>query len=52
VVPKSSEPLKVSASQQKHRLREAQELFARLQYLLFEVENPGTEMINDALKKS
>ena len=42
----------VSPNQEKYRLREAQELLERLQYLFFEVENPGSDIIKNALQKA
>jgi hypothetical protein len=54
VVPKSTTEaqFKVSPGQSKYKLREAQELLGRLQYLFFEAQNPAIETINDALQKA
>jgi hypothetical protein len=54
VVPKSTTEtqFKVSPGQSKYKLREAQELLGRLQYLFFEAQNPTMETINDALQKA
>jgi len=51
--PVKSEPkVKVTPEQEKHRVEEAQNLIKRLESLLIEGENPGTEIISDALLKA
>jgi len=42
----------VSADQHSHRLREAQELLHRLQVVLVESDNPGIEIITEALQRA
>jgi len=45
------QPQAVSAEQEAHRRREAQDLFKKLQSLLLEGDTPAMDLINEALKK-